>query len=159
MIPASRITETGSFAKLESMKNNLTDGLRKENYDLIDFLPCQVSKGKGHYFEVEKYLLKHRKEIFGKYAEFFLKLYCYCDFEIDFNKKEYSNPSPKKLKKLIMECAQKQLILQIYVGETDFLIAGDELYITVFGLDDNLRELVEKTAGSVGLFLRNRTVD
>lgn len=44
------------------MNNNLTGYLPKENYELIDFLPLQVEKGKGHFFEVEKYLLKHRKK-------------------------------------------------------------------------------------------------
>lgn len=139
-------------------RNSPTRLLKKDSYDLIDFLPEPVSKGKGNYFDVEKYLLKHAKRIQGHFIQFFLKLYCYMDFDIDYNKKEYSNPSPKKLVSLIEDSWDKQLLLQIKAGKLDFLLTGDDLYITVYGLDETTRPLVEKLAASENLFVRSRTL-
>ena len=151
-------TDTVNFVTLSVMKDSPTRLLKKDSYDLIDFLPEPVSKGKGNYFEVEQYLLKHGKKIQGHFIQFFLKLYCYMDFDVDYNKKEYSNPSPKKLASLIKDSWNKQLILQIKTGKLDFLLSGDDLYITVYGLDETTRPLVEKLAASENLFVRSRTL-
>lgn len=139
------------------MANNLTGNLPKDNYDLIDFLPLQVEKGKGQFFEVEKYLLKHPGKVFKRFTAFFLKLYCYHDLEADFKKKEYDNPKPAKLVSLIKESVKQDELLQIKAGNTVFLMTGSDLYITVYNLEE-IRSLVEAVASSEGLFIRNRTL-
>ncbi len=140
------------------MENNLTGALKKDSYDLIDFLPETVEKGNGQFFKVEKYLLKHKEYIFKQYEAFFLKLYCYYDLQVEYKNKAYANPSCKKLVKLIGQCAKEEHLLQIFAGETDFVLSGDDLYITVYGLSDSSRELIERLAQSTGLFLRKRTL-
>lgn len=163
-MPVASVIETGvrktewvEIDYTEGMKNNLTGYLPKDNYDLIDFLPLQVEKGKGHFFEVEKYFLKYKKKVFRRFIGFFLKLYCYHDLEIDYNKKEYSNPKPEKLVSLIKDAEKKDLLIQIKAGSTVFLLTGSDLYITVYSLEEN-RELIETIASSEGLFVRNRTL-
>ncbi len=140
------------------MENNLTSALKKESYDLIDFLPSPVEKGKGHYFKVEKYFHKHKDLIYAQYADFFLKLYCYFDLNVEYKDKEYANPSCKKLVKLVERCAKEEHLLQVYANTADFVLSGDDLYMTVYGLDDSMRSLVDELAKSSGLFLRQRTL-
>lgn len=109
---------------IEVMENNLTSHLPKDSYDLIDILPLPIDPQGGKFAEVQKYLLRKPKKVAKRFAGFFLKLYCYHDLEIDFNTKEYVNPKPKKLVRLIEEAVTKDLMLQIRTGQTDFLITG-----------------------------------
>lgn len=138
------------------MKNNLTEMLPKDSYELIDFLPFQVEKDQGHYSDVEPYLRNHqKKKIFKRYTNFFLKLYCYCDLEVDDQKKEIENPKPKKLIKMIQNSVKNDGILQIRAKDTVFLITGSDLYITVYN-PNPIRDLIKALADSEGLFLRKR---
>ena len=127
-------------------------------YVVIDFLPEQVKEEKGdNYFKVERFFLEseHKESLYRRFAYFIIKLSSYYDLVINDNEKMTDEYEPKDLYDLFMDSDQNTL-LNILLPEKDCLInfSGDDLYLTVYNIDDELKQLMKQLAMSEGLFVR-----
>ena len=115
---------------------------------IIDILPEQVpGNGPGQFFSIEKYFL-HHPDLRRKQTDLLLKLNCYYDLTLIRDEGEIRNPAPEKLVDLI-----GQEYLNILIG--DSLITADNMdtYMTIFGPDEKLLDLIRKLAAVEGMFV------
>lgn len=79
-------------------KYDKIDELLNTTCYVIDTLPKKVEKDdEGQYFAVEEYYLKQAElnKLYWKFIDILLKLNCYYDFQVNFQKKWSKNPLPK----------------------------------------------------------------
>lgn len=126
-------------------------------YCIIDILPEQVpSDSPGRYFEVERYFRSRLDKIIRKFADFLLKLNCYCELEVSRDCDTFSGDfAPEDLECFLLETNASPYPLYIRVNHTDalFAYAGDEHYLTLYEPDRELLRLVHQLAQSEGLFV------
>ena len=126
-------------------------------YCIIDILPEQVpSDSPGRYFEVERYFLSRLDKIIRKFADFLLKLNCYCELEVGRDCETFSGDfAPEDLECFLLETNASPYPLYIRVNHTDalFAYAGDEHYLTLYEPDRELLRLVHQLAQYEGLFV------
>ena len=126
-------------------------------YCIIDILPEQVpSDSPGRYFEVERYFRSRLDKIIRKFADFLLKLNCYCELEVSRDCETFSGDfAPEDLERFLLETNASPYPLYIRVNHTDalFAYAGDEHYLTLYEPDRELLRLVHQLAQSEGLFV------
>lgn len=127
-------------------------------YCIIDILPEQVSSDSpGRYFEVERYFRSRLDKIIRKFADFLLKLNCYCELEVSRDCETFSGDfAPEDLERFLLETNASPYPLYIRVNHMDalFAYAGDEHYLTLYEPDWELLRLVHQLAQSEGLFVR-----
>lgn len=126
-------------------------------YCIIDILPDQVSSDSpGRYFEVERYFRSRLDKIIRKFADFLLKLNCYCELEVSRDCETFSGDfAPEDLERFLLETNASPYPLYIRVNHMDalFAYAGDEHYLTLYEPDRELLRLVHQLAQSEGLFV------
>ena len=126
-------------------------------YCIIDILPERVpSDSPGRYFEVERYFRSRLDKIIRKFADFLLKLNCYCELEVSRDCETFSGDfAPEDLECFLLETNASPYPLYIRVNHTDalFAYAGDEHYLTLYEPDRELLRLVHQLAQSEGLFV------
>ena len=123
------------------------DELLEAPYWIIDILPAQVPEGSpGQYFAVEKYFLKKTRlaAIKQRHANLILKLNCYRDISLD--EDTITNPPPEQTE----EAVKKRHVCIMLDG---FMIVSepDDTYLTLYGPDEKLLELVKTIAAGEGL--------
>ena len=119
-------------------------------YCIIDILPEQVpSDSPGRYFEVERYFRSRLDKIIRKFADFLIKLNCYCELEVSRDCETFSGDiAPEDL-----ECFLLETNASPYHTDALFAYAGDEHYLTLYEPDRELLRLVHQLAQSEGLFV------
>lgn len=141
---------------MEDMFRKIDDLLEKPCY-VIDFLPQRVPKtAKGHFFDVEYYLLNSEKrhEMKNKYVNIILKLMCYYRTSILWNGWN-DNPKPEDIDTAIGEIMENHSgTLNILFSDEDVLLVfeWDCLNLAVYNLTENMKEMVTKIALSEGFF-------
>ena len=128
-------------------------------YWVIDILPKQVpADGRGQYFRIEKYFLKHSQidNIYRKFTNILLKLNCYEDIDVSHDGDEWiTNPAPHELEAALLKCMADKQMFYIILKSADALItvSGDDTYMTVYNPTEEMLELIGSLAGSEGLFV------
>ena len=110
----------------------------------------------GRYFEVERYFRSRLDKIIRKFADFLIKLNCYCELEVSRDCETFSGDfAPEDLECFLLETNASPYPLYIRVNHTDalFAYAGDEHYLTLYEPDRELLRLVHQLAQSEGLFV------
>ncbi len=133
----------------------------KGPYWLIDILPEQVpTAGGGNYFAVERYLRgsTHIKEIYKRFAGLLIKLNCYYSLKIsrsglDGWSEENDPTSLKNAVKSLIKPRVTGRYLYVKAGDALIMINGDDLFMTLYGADDELLALIKEFASAEGLFV------
>lgn len=126
---------------------------------VIDLLPAAVPDSHaGFYGKAERWFSSKReyKRLYRKFLRLLLKLGCYCDLTVSHGLKWEENPSPKRLEQLVEKCTGgRKDYLNILVDHSRAMVIlnGDDLYLSVYGPDLRLRQLLQELAASEGLFL------
>ena len=138
-------------------KTDIIENLLSKPYWLIDVLPKQVpAESAGQYFKVERYFLSWLDEIGRKFARVLIRLNCYYDLQVGTDGETWIlNESPEVLARRFEESAASHTPLSILIGSDDALItfSGDDHYMTLYNLDEELLELVRQCAQAEGLFV------
>ena len=138
-------------------KTDIIENLLSKPYWLIDVLPKQVpAESAGQYFKVERYFLSWLDEIGRKFARVLIRLNCYYDLQVDTDGETWIlNESPEDLARRFEESAASHSPLSVLIGSEEALItfSGDDHYLTLYNLDDELLELVRQCAQAEGLFV------
>lgn len=138
-------------------KTDIIENLLSKPYWLIDVLPKQVpAESAGQYFKVERYFLSWLDEIGRKFARVLIRLNCYYDLQVDTDGETWIlNESPEVLARRFEESAASHSPLSVLIGSEEALItfSGDDHYLTLYNLDDELLELVRQCAQAEGLFV------
>lgn len=139
---------------------------------LIDTLPRQVPPDRsGAYAVFEAYWREREGRRFcGKVIRLLLKLSCYYDFALfscrygveteppGMTEEWEENPSPETLVRIVETCAlgtpKGYWNLALNGKESMLTLDGEDPYLTVYGPDARLRELLCDLAASEGLFFR-----
>lgn len=120
----------------------------KEAYWIIDILPKQVPMlSQGQYGSVEQYYLKD-SSLRKKQLNILLKLNCYYDLVLLSNVGQIRNPEPEQLKSLVGE-----EYLNMLIGKALIVIDHTDTYMTVYGADHELLDLIRQLASAEGLFV------
>ena len=126
-------------------------------YWIIDVLPKQVpASSPGRYFTIEKYLLSHLEDLCRKFAGVLLKLNCYRDLMVSMDGENWTGDfAPEDLERFLMNSIFFHLTLSVSVLPSDALItfSGDDHYMTLFGPDGELLDLIRELASAEGLFV------
>ena len=128
-------------------------------YWVIDILPKQVpADGRGQYFKIEKYFLKHPHidVIHRKFTNILLKLNCYEDINVSHDGDEWmTNPDPHELEAALLGGLADKQMFYIILKSADVLItvSGDDTYMTVYNPTEEMLEFIGSLAGSEGLFV------
>ena len=126
---------------------------------LIDIFPEQIPpKADNRYFEIEDYFQSHRAELNGKLTNILLKLYCYYDFLISAGDNVIENPAPSQLVSLIDHCFEGEWRSRDYINvilpecHSMIILNGDDLYMTLYNPDEQLKDIVFSLVHAEGLF-------
>ena len=136
------------------------DRLLGKSCNIIDYLPVPVPKdSKGHFFEVEEYLLNHFEHygLIDRFIGIILKLMCYYHTSAFINGEWKEQPSPDVIVELVKEIVQNRSdSLNIRFIEKDVLLVidGDCLNMTIYNSDAEMCNLLKHIAASEGMFLR-----
>jgi hypothetical protein len=128
-------------------------------YYIIDILPKRVSDEKSiSYSKIERYYLAEPRitELRKKQAEAIIKLTCYYDIHIstDCGDSFEEVAGPDIIDKHFATCVGvNSLYIKIQSPDCFITLDGCDTYMTVYTSDSEVHELLEKLAGSVGLFL------
>lgn len=132
------------------------DGLPLGQYWIVDILPRRVPPGpSGRYFTVERYFLSHLEAIVGKFHWMLLRLGCYRTLEVSRGGESWMmDPTPEDLGRMLGEsCTSPEpLLIRVQPTGAVFSYAGDH-YMTLYGADGELLDLVGMLSASEGLFL------
>lgn len=124
-------------------------------YWVIDILPKQVpANGRGQYFEIEKFYLSEPQIelLYRKFANLLLKLNCYDDIAVcGYDEHWIDNPAPEVLAKWVMD--RKPLHVLLKSADAMIVARGDDLYMTLYGADEETLLLVGTLATAEGLFV------
>ena len=127
---------------------DIIDDLLGKPYWIIDILPKQVPRlSCGQYGKVEHYYLKD-SSIIKKQLNILLKLNCYYDLVLLRDSGQIRNPEPELLKTVV-----GKEYLDILIGEALFVIDYTDTYMTVFGAEGEMLDLVRQLAAAEGLFI------
>ena len=123
-------------------------------YWIIDILPKQVPvDADGQYFAIEKYFLAPPlvDAIYQKFANMILKLNCYYDIMVGLadDDKWLENPVPENLAQMMLE--RKPLNVLLKNTQAMITITGDDHYMTLYGPNEEMLELITTLASSEGL--------
>lgn len=139
--------------------NSCIDELIEQPLWLIDILPRTVPPAAAERHQaVEEYFQRHRKGIDRRFTNLLLKLYCYYDFAVSHSDGCVENPSPKKLVRLIEHCLEGEPRQRDYINimlpraDAMIILNGDDLYMMLYGPDDELKALTGQLARAEGLF-------
>lgn len=139
--------------------NSRIDELIEKPRWLIDIFPRSIPPGDvGRYLAVEERFQRHRKGINRRFSNLLLKLYCYYDFAVSHSDGCVEDPSPKKLLRLIERCFEGEPRQRDYINillpraGAMIILNGDDLYMTMYGPDDELKALTAELAHAEGLF-------
>ena len=122
--------------------------LLEKPYWIIDILPYQVpSDSLGRYFAIEPYF-RDAPEIAGKKLGLILKLNCYRHLRYITDADEEDAPAPEKVGAWI-----RGQVLNILVDGAMIVSDPEDHYMTVYGPDAELLELLKELARSEGLFV------
>ena len=117
-------------------------------YWIIDILPKQVpERSPGQYGAVERYFRK-KAALRRKQLNILLKLNCYYDLVLQRAGGQTTNPEPKLLKSVVGE-----EYLNVLVGGALIVVDHTDTYMTVYGADHELLELLSQPAAAEGLFV------
>lgn len=120
----------------------------KKPYWIVDILPKQVpERSPGQYGAVEQYYLKDAA-LRQKQLNLLLKLNCYYDLIIHFDRGQIRNPEPELMKTVV-----GKEYLDILIGGALIVIDHTDTYMTVFGADGELLDLIIQLAAAEGLFV------
>ena len=120
----------------------------KKPYWIVDILPKQVpERSPGQYGAVEQYYLKDAA-LRQKQLNLLLKLNCYYDLIIHFDGGQIRNPEPELMKTVV-----GKEYLDILIGGALIVIDHTDTYMTVFGADGELLDLIIQLAAAEGLFV------
>ena len=128
-------------------------------YWVIDILPKQVpADSKGQYFKIEEYCLEHPQidAIYRKFTNVLLKLNCYEEIDVSRDGEKWmTNPAPKDIEAMLLECLPDESMLSIYLKSSDALItiSGDDTYMTIYNPSEETIELLGSLTTSEGLFI------
>ena len=138
------------------MEENQIERLLDAPYHVIDFLPRRVAEdGEGQFFSVEKFFREERgAELRKRFADFLLKLNCYCSLEVFVNycDEGVKDIAPEELAELI---EGNETALNVLIGSEDALITldTDDTGMTVYNAKEELLDLIGRIASSCGMFL------
>lgn len=141
---------------MKDLFGKIDDLLEKPCY-VIDFLPQRVPAiAKGHFFDVEYYLLNSEKrlEMKNRYVNIILKLMCYYRASILWNGWN-DNPKPADIDTAVSEIMENHSgTLNILFSDEDVLLVfeWDCLNLAVYNLTGDMKEMAEKIALSEGFF-------
>lgn len=126
---------------------------------LVDVFPYIVPEtADRRYFAIEEYFQANRREWDEKFRRLLLKLYCYHDFWVSFGKESAENPEPRLLAKWIQDCFagnwRERDYMNIILPDCSAMVIlnGDDLYMSVYNPDEQLRALISQLAGAEGFF-------
>ena len=140
--------------------------LLEEKAWVIDILPEQVPAERNRqYAMLEAYYADERKteQFAGRLSSILTKLYCYHDLLLYWPDDESSTdqPSMAEIEAAVQRCLlseeKRDAMLDILVmGDRPALImlCRQDLYMSVYGPDEQLRQLLERLALAEGLFVR-----
>ena len=138
-----------------NMENYVIDDYLKKPCWVIDILPQRVpANGPGRYFEVEEYYLREPQmvRLCQKFADILLKLYCYDDLAVSGYDDEWlDNPSPEVLAQWVMD--RKPLHVLLKTADAMIVVRGDDLYMSLYGADEETLRLVGILAAAEVLFV------
>lgn len=143
------------------MKNqtDIVDELLEKPCYIIDFLPQRVlPSANGQFSAVEYYLLNSDKHISikDKFVNVILKLMCYYSICVLWNE-WLDRPSPELIDKAISEIMVNHsgTLNVLFAQENALLVFDwDSLNLSIFNPSETMSLLMEKIAGSEGLFWR-----
>ena len=127
---------------------------------VLDLLPERVPEEGGKRFaRLEKYWLSGARvtDLRRRQADIILKLNCFCPVRLssDFGRTFTDDPAPYLTEKLILGCVGvKSLYIALVEQECLITLDGYDIYMTVYGGDAALLELLQRLAAAEGLFLR-----
>ena len=131
--------------------------LLEKPYWIIDVLPKQVPAGSpGRYFTIEKYFLSHLDDLCRKFAGILVKLNCYRDLMVSMDGENWTGDfAPEDLESFLLNSITANSTLSVSVHPSDALItfSGDDHYMTLFGPDVELLDLIRELASAEGLFV------
>lgn len=132
------------------------EGLLSKPYWIIDILPKQVpADAYGQYFAIEKHFLSptYVDAIYRQFANVLLKLNCYDDIMVLESKDEslIENPAPNTLEQMVLE--RKPLFVVLKHSQSMLSITGDDHYMTLYGPNDEVLDLIKSIASSEGLYV------
>ena len=145
---------------------NQIEELLEEKAWVIDILPLQVPAERNRqYAMLEAYYADESKteQFAGRLSSILTKLYCYHDLLLYWPDDESQIEEPKMtdiaaaVKRCLLSAEKRDAVLDILVmGEKPALImlCRQDLYMSVYGPDEQLRQLLERLAGAEGLFVR-----
>lgn len=134
------------------------DELLEKTCYVIDFLPRRVAPNeKGHFFDVEYYLLNSEKriEMKNRFVNVILKLMCYYSTSILWNGWNH-HPDPAMIDQAISEIMENHsgMLHVLFPDENTLLIfEWDCLNLSVYNPSNSMLALLDKIACSEGLFL------
>ena len=127
---------------------------------VVDFLPRQVpADSPGQFFAVEAFWMDgpEMRDLYRRFLRIFLKLNCYCEFDIRHGGCWSHAPSPEALSQAVMRCARTKRDYLAILADGDralLYLDGGDLYFSVYGPDEGLRGMIAQLAASEGLFFR-----
>lgn len=144
--------------KTEIDRDALVEALLEQDYDLIDVLPKQVSAdAAAEYFAVEEVLSSgpHHADLTDRFVRVLLKLMCYWPVEV-WHEEWLGAPGPTEVEALVRDLMGRRAgTMNVLVNGALVLLNGDDLYMTVYGASEELRETLSALAASEGLFYRH----
>lgn len=154
------LSEDGIYNVLEDGEewtDEVVGSLMEKPYYLIDLLPERVqAEGKGRFFDVERCIIssQYAQALRRRFSGVVLKLYCYKDISVFCGGEKYwkNDPSPEEIEEII--AGKEHCLFLLPEEETLISLNNDDIFMTVYNLSASNRDLLEKLAGSEGLFLR-----
>lgn len=138
--------------------NTRIEELLEEKPLLIDILPKTVPQDAGgRYFGVETYFRSHRSDLDRRLTNIILRLYCYYDMTAVTDEGTAEQPQAEELAALLEKIFRENRgFVNIYLPECDALITfyGGDLYMAVYNISGEARELLSQLVSAEGLFLR-----
>ena len=134
--------------------DNVIEEYLKKTYWVIDILPWQVAgDGKGQYFKIEKYYLRHPQvdAIYRHFGQLLIKLNCYEDICVCHSESWTENPEPETLEEWVSE--REPLFVVLKSADAMIVISGDDHYMTLYNPNNRLLDLVRALAASENLFV------
>ncbi len=130
------------------MKTSI-DSLLESPYWIIDILPKQVPKDSpGQYFEIERYWLREPQlsAIKQKHIDLVLKLNCYADVSLD--GWDTVDPPPERIAE-----EMRSRYTCVMIGDSMIVSQPDETWLTFYGEEGEIFELVKTIAAGEGLYV------
>jgi len=125
---------------------------------LIDILPKTIPQDAGgRYFSVEEYFRSHRSDLDRRLKNIILRLYCYYDMTVVTAEGTAEQPTAEELVSILEKVFREgRGFVNIYLPECDALITfyGGDLYMTVYNISGETRELLSQLVSAEGLFFR-----